>query len=129
MWLFQQVARFRLPPQVIVDAAVPESRHGGPALAEEHRQFLAVTSHVGFGLGNGIVLAIVHRAIGFRRPIALGVAYGVGLYTVSYAGVVPAVGVLPAPHRDNRGRQLALAAAHVAYGAAAGQVLLRLSRD
>jgi hypothetical protein len=48
------------------------------------------------------------------------VAVGEAVYAVSYAGWVPAFGALPAADRDRRPRQLAMATAHLVYGAVLG---------
>jgi len=124
MWLGRSMRRFAQPPELIIDSVLSSERDR-TALDREHRSALAWASHVGFGVGNGALLATLHRPIGVRRPMALGVAYGLGLYTASYIGVIPRFGILPFPHQDNRARQLALVAAHIGYGVGAGQVLSR----
>jgi hypothetical protein len=120
LWASQQVARFRQPPQAIVDSVAPIDDR-------EQRRALAMLSHIGFGLGNGVLLVLLHRTLGRPRTLPFALAYGLSLYTVSYAGVVPSLDILPPPHRDSAPRQLALIAAHVGYGAAAAQALSRLS--
>src|SRR3954454_23421440 len=127
MWLSQQVDQFRQPPQVIVDTVVAAVDADGRG--RDQRRVLAATSHVAFGVANGILFSVLHRMRGFRGATAFGLAYGIGLYTVSYAGLIPFVGILPVPNRDQRSRQVALVAAHLAYGATAGQVISRFRPD
>jgi len=72
MWLSQQVGQFRQPPQVIIDSVLPAAHCDG--LRGGQRRVLAVTSHVGFGIGNGMLFAILHRRQGFRSATAFGLA-------------------------------------------------------
>ena len=118
MLLGQRLARFRQPPQVIVDSTATTIASNEPSAGTvRQHQALALASHFAFGAGNGIVFAILRRRVGpARTSIAIGVSYGLAVYTVSYAGVLPAVGILPPPPRDDRARQAALIGAHVAFG-------------
>jgi hypothetical protein len=125
MWLGQRLAQFRQPPQVIVDsAAAAISSNDRSAGTVRQRRGLALASHFVFGAGTGIVFAILRRRVGpAQTSMAMGVSYGLAVYTMSYAGMLPAVGILPPPARDDRARQAALIGAHVAFGAALGRLV------
>jgi uncharacterized membrane protein YagU involved in acid resistance len=57
-----------------------------------------------------------------------GVAYGLGVWTASYLGLLPALGLL-APATEHPARRNALMiAAHVVWGASLGITAKRLSR-
>ena len=104
----------RQPPEAIV-------RQAGALTAREPRgrlaDALAAAAHVGFGAGTGAAYALLPRS---GRPVLRGVAVGAGVYAVSYAGWVPALGALPPADRDRRSRQAAMLVAHVVYGAVLG---------
>lgn len=104
----------RQPPEAIV-------RRTGQLVAVEPRgrlaAALAVAAHLGFGAGTGAAHALLPRS---RRPVARGAALATGVWAVSYAGWVPALGALPRADHDRASRQAVMLVAHVAYGAVLG---------
>jgi hypothetical protein len=104
----------RQPPEAIV-------RQAGALAAAEPRgrlaDALATVAHVAFGAGSGAAYALLPPT---RRPVARGVAVATGVWAVSYAGWVPALGALPRADRDRTPRQAVMLAAHVVYGAVLG---------
>jgi hypothetical protein len=75
-------------------AGIPTKRRGVGTVAATG------AAHLGFGLGGGALYgAIVHRSSVHR-----GVAFGIGVWAVSYAGWIPALRLMPPPHKDRRGR-------------------------
>jgi hypothetical protein len=78
---------------------------------------LAVVAHLGFGVGTGAAYALLPRS---TRPVLRGLAVGVAVYAVSYAGWVPALGALPRATRDRTTRQAVMVAAHLVYGGVLG---------
>jgi len=106
------------PPKRLVrglahNAGMPAKRRGvATALA-------TAAAHLGFGAGCGAVYGtVISRSSVFR-----GVAFGLGVWTISYAGWIPALDLLPPPHRDRPGRAWTISTAHVVYGAALGAAL------
>ena len=76
-------------------------------------------AHLGFGLGGGALYgAVVHRS-----SVPRGVAFGIGVWAVSYAGWIPALRLMPPPHKDLRGRAWTILSAHAVYGAVLGAAL------
>ena len=113
----------RQPPKLIIRTVLA----GGPKRAVPAEGALAMAAHVGYGASCGALFALFtrrHRS----AASALGVGYGLLLWFVSYAGWVPAAGVMASPERDDRGRQLTLIAGHVVYGGVLAAVLRRLRR-
>ena len=53
-------------------------------------------------------------------PAAKGVAWGLAVWAGSYAGWLPAAGILPPPHRRPMRRNVNIILAHVAWGALLG---------
>jgi hypothetical protein len=111
------------PPEKIVEHGLHRGLNVEAGEATENR--LAVLGHAAFGAGAGALYAILHSAVRRRPTIATGLAYGLGVWAVSYKGWVPALGIMPPPKRDRPGRPAAMIAAHVVYGATLG---VRLGR-
>lgn len=110
----------RQPPEAIV------RRAGSLAGAEPQGRtadLLACLAHVGFGAVTGAAHALLPPT---RRPVARAVLVSLGVYAVSYAGWVPAVGALPPPRQDRSDRQAVMAAAHAVYGAVLGALDARV---
>lgn len=106
------------PPRKAVDRLAP---------AEDRRTLdaLAVVSHAAYGAAAGAAFGAAPLPARVRP--AAGIAYGVLLWAVGYEGWMPALGVLPAAHRDQRGRVLTMIAAHAIYGGVLGALSRRSS--
>jgi len=89
-----------------------------PPVRELQARGLAL--HAAFGAVAGAVYGIVAPA---RARLATGLGYAAFLYSGSYFGYAPILGLHPAAHRDNRRRQLANAVAHVVYGATLAETM------
>jgi hypothetical protein len=120
------------PPRRIVDEAA--ERTPGPGPSEPARDLVATLLHVALGallaLGVLPVLALVRRllpAVPARGAVA-GALLGGAVYTSNYAGLAPALGILPPPTRDRPGRQVTMAIAHLVYGVAVGVLVNPLAR-
>jgi len=94
---------------------------GVPVRSASQRRALTAALHAGFGVGAGAL----YGALPKRPPAVL---YATGIYAVSYAGWVPALGAMPPPSRDDPRRQVATLVAHLVYGAVLGQVMNRWAR-
>ncbi|WP_101784011.1 DUF6789 family protein [Nonomuraea indica] len=108
------------PPKRIVRSLLPGSRHR----RKPGEGVLGTVAHFGFGIASGALFGALAR----RRRVPLGVAYGLAIWMVSYAGWVPKVATLPPIHRDRPGRPVVMAAGHVVYGAALACALNRWDR-
>jgi hypothetical protein len=108
----------RHPPELITAAALDAAdapREGGTQAA------LAALAHLGFGVLAGALFGPLDRRLRAPGgPVARGVAYGSLIWAVSYAGWVPALGILPPPGRDRPGRPATMLVAHWVYGAVLG---------
>jgi hypothetical protein len=106
------------PPKRVVRlmasrARLPAPRHGaGTTLA-------SAVAHLGFGAASGALYAAAVP----RSSIPRGVVFALGVWAASYAGWIPALGLLPPPNRDNPRRAWTMVTAHVVYGAILGRVL------
>jgi hypothetical protein len=127
------------PPERIAHRGLRDSGWG-PIGAEELDGPVGAALHVAFGamLGAAFAAAITPAVGAVRRrlpappsaavmlPIA-GVAFGSGVWLVSYWGWIPSLGILPSPDRDRPGRQVAMLVAHWVFGAALGLSLAGLA--
>jgi hypothetical protein len=94
--------RYPLPPREIVDRSVP-------AVDEKNARLKTLLAHFGFGGLAGALFAIMP----FRGG---GVFYGIGVWTLSYLGWIPAARILAPAHRHPLRRNLLMMAAHVIWG-------------
>lgn len=95
--------RYPLPPREIVDHSIPDSD-------ERNARSRTLLAHFGFGGLTGALFALL-------PPMReLGIAYGLGVWAMSYLGWIPAARILaPAYHHPLR-RNLLMIAAHVVWG-------------
>jgi hypothetical protein len=106
----------RMPPREITEAALDAV--GADDLPEAEVEAASVATHFGFGASMGALLGFVRPRP--RRPVAEGIAFGTLVWLASYAGWVPALGILPPPTRDRPGRPTSMVLAHWIYGAVLG---------
>lgn len=94
-------------------------------LPEEAVFPFSVAGHVAYGSMMGGLYGLWR---GERSGGAMsGVAFGLGVWAVSYGGWVPMAGLLRPPHREEPNRELRLILAHLTYGAALGLAYGRAS--
>lgn len=105
----------RMPPARIADAGLDAA--GAEEAPAPVRRATTAALHLGFGAAAGALYAWGSARLGRRGPLA-GAAFGTAVWAASYAGWVPALGILPPPHRDRPGRPASMILAHWVYGAA-----------
>ena len=114
----------KMPPRKIVDSLL--GRATGRRPSRKTSRLLAAAAHLGFGAAAGAGYGLLARE---RRPLAAaaarGALYGTAVWLVSYAGWIPALGIMPPPDRDWPGRQATMLAAHLVYGATLGSLVRR----
>jgi hypothetical protein len=112
----------RQPPEEIADAVLDAA--GAPGHSEETEDALAVALHFTFGIGMGALFGVLHRRLRLPIPAFLhGLLFGCLLWTVSYKGWVPGLGIMPPPEHDRPSRQLTTVLAHWVYGAILGAIM------
>jgi hypothetical protein len=109
------------PPETITATLLDR---GGVHRSAKEQDTLAVGLHIAFGAGAGAVFGPISRRVPIA-PIPLGIAYGTGIWAVSYMGWIPWAGLMPAAQHDRRDRQAVMLAGHVVYGAALGALMRR----
>lgn len=94
--------------------------------AHPSRQTQNVTawlSHFAFGMGMGALYALFPRQeqrAHYKQSAARGALFGMGVWTTSYVGWAPALGLMPRPSEDRPGRPTTMIVAHLVYGAVLG---------
>jgi hypothetical protein len=117
--------RYRLEPQIVTEKTA--RRLGlGKHLDRRQRQALAAGAHLGFGAAAGAVFGPLAQRVPLV-PVLSGVLYGLAVWAGSYAGWVPALGLLNPPDKRPKGRNAMMVAAHVVWGASLG-LLVQLAR-
>lgn len=109
----------RAPPATITEHALDGV--GAREVPERAVDALAAGAHLAFGAAAGALFRLVRRGPRGRRLAFLeGAAYGAAIWVVSYAGWIPALGILPMPQRDRPGRPAAMFLAHLVFGGTLG---------
>ena len=103
------------PPQEITRRGL---RKVGVPVSHDDAGRVAWPAHLAYGAVMGALFATGTRALPSTPPIVAGAAFGFGVWFASYVGMLPALGLMPAPTNDSRGRQATMVAAHFVYGAA-----------
>ena len=110
--------RYPLPPRRITMRAADKA--GVKAhLDEPERLGLTMAAHFGYGTGIGALFGLIAP----RRPAeaaAAGAGFGLLVWTVSYLGLMPALGLHPSATKEPAGRNGLMIAAHLVWGATAG---------
>ena len=113
--------QYPLPPRRITMRAagkVGVRQH----LDETDRTAATLVAHFGYGAAIGAVLGAVAPR-GTVNAAAAGAGYGLLVWTVSYLGLMPALGLHPLATRDTARRNLLMIVAHLVWGATAGAVV------
>lgn len=74
-----------------------------------------MSAHAGFGALSGILYGQIQPHLP-DAPVPMGLFYGGAVWAVNYLGIMPALGLYPAPERDTRERTAVMIAAHAVYG-------------
>jgi hypothetical protein len=107
----------RQPPTVVTQTALREVGVQRPAAKAS---VLAPFAHLAFGGAAGALYGLIRARIRSIPGLVLGPAFGLGVWTISYGGWIPAAGILPAPQEDQPGRPIVMIAAHLVYGGVLG---------
>lgn len=114
--------RYPMPPRELVQQTLPDQAQR--SLSEVGRRDLTLAAHFGYGAFTGALLALAPRP-----PTALaGAGYGVLVWTVSYLGWIPALRILRPATRHPTGRNAAMIAVHLLWGAVTAVSLRELDQ-
>ena len=103
-----------LPPRQIVRRLARKTQ-AERFLDRDEEVALTWASHFGYGAATGALWGVLAR----RTPLDSvpgGVAFGLGVWAVSYLGWLPVAGLMPPVERQSSGRNALMIAAHVIFG-------------
>ena len=110
--------RHPLPPRKITMRA---ARRAGLArhLDEPQRFGLTIAAHFGYGTGCGALYAPLARRV--KGPAVLkGMGYGLAVWSVSYLGLLPVLGLMRPATQHAPQRNALMIAAHLVWGGTLG---------
>ncbi len=111
--------RHALPPRHVMLRASHKAGLGRHVAGGARRTGVTLVAHFAYGGAAGSVFGPLARLTGLS-PILVGLGYGLGVWCVSYLGLLPAAALFP-PATDVSARRNALMiAAHLVWGAALG---------
>ena len=108
------------PPKEITKRAAQESGVNPHAVPRPTFNLSWIAAHFGYGVGCGAVYTVI-RGILPGGAVTSGTIYGLVVWAASYLGVMPALGLYPAPEDDSNSRAATMIAAHVVFGATLGK--------
>ncbi|MBA2364462.1 MAG: hypothetical protein H0V86_13120 [Chloroflexia bacterium] len=107
------------PPELVAAAVLRAGNRSD--VQKEKQHVLAVVGHFAFGIGGGALFGVLHRRLRLPiSPVVHGALYATGIWSVSYFGWVPALGIMPSAEDDRPGRPLLMVTAHWIFGAVLG---------
>jgi uncharacterized membrane protein YagU involved in acid resistance len=113
--------RYALPPmEVVARASHAVGLHRSASLAEHKR--LATALHYGFGAACGAIYAGLAAPFRLTGPLT-GLLFGMVVWTVSYLGWLPALGLFRSPGDQEQRRNLMMVVAHLVWGATLGAIV------
>lgn len=111
----------RQAPKQITDRVLQRVGLADDVRSDSARDALAAGNHLAFGAVGGVGFALLAPRLPAAVPaVAAGMAYGLSIWTVSYAGWAPALRLVPPPDEDEPGRPILMLGAHLIYGAVLG---------
>ena len=105
----------RNPPPRQITARVEERAGVRERLPRTAFTVSWLLAHVGYGAVSGAMYSSLRPIILAPSSVA-GVIYGLVVWSVSYLGLMPSLGLYPAPAQDTRSRTAIMIVAHVVYG-------------
>ena len=114
----------KLPPKKLTQRMLGAF---GVNLDRTSTDVLATVAHFAFGATAGAMFSLGWRprhAHRFAAPL-VGSTFGTLIWLGSYAGWIPALGLMPAPHHDRPGRPTSMVLAHIVFGGVLGTLVDR----
>jgi hypothetical protein len=119
--------RYRLEPRIVTEKTT--RRLGlGQRLRKPQRQALAGVAQFAFGAAAGAVFGPLAARLPLHPAIG-GLLYGLAVWAGSYAGWIPALGIMRPPDARPEGRNWMMVIAHVVWGTVLGQFVRRQNQD
>jgi hypothetical protein len=110
-----------LPPREVVEGLAVKAGVSRQ-LSERDVRRLAWAAHFGYGTTMGVIFGPLAPS-DLRKGVVAGMLFGLGVWTASYLGWLPATGVRHSPRWDMPARTAIIVSSHLVWGAAAGAVM------
>ena len=110
----------KLPPEKILERTLDKLHIRRSESAEDTT---ATVSHFGYGMVAGALFSsVIKGRLFLKHPVTEGILFGGLVWAGSYFGWVPALGAMPPPSRDRRGRTVSMVSAHAVFSAVLGWI-------
>jgi hypothetical protein len=113
-------ARWMAPPEQIT-SKVAERVGFNPNEDSTEFELGWIAAHFGYGAGCGAVYSLVWTLIP-GSIVTKGLIFGELVWSVSYLGYIPAMGLYPWPKDDSKSRMAVMIAAHAVFGVATARI-------
>lgn len=110
--------QYPLPPRQITEH-LAEAVHIEDNLNEEEELAATVAAHFAYGAACGAAYSLVEDYLP-GPPAVRGITFGLGVWTASYLGLLPATGLLSSARCHPARRNALMLAAHVVWGGVTG---------
>ena len=118
--------RYSLPPKQITERF---SKKGlGKDLPEPIKSGVVVASHFAYGTGAGAIYAALASKIKIS-PFIKGTIFGLIVWTISYVGLLPVLGVMSPATKHPAERNILMIAAHIIWGVVLALLVDRLDQN
>jgi uncharacterized membrane protein YagU involved in acid resistance len=97
-------------------------------LSRDQKAGLVAVSHFAYGGAAGAVYSRIAATDSVQSAVATGAVYGLAVWSGSYCGWLPAVGLYPPPTEDTAERTVLMIGAHLVWGSATGLLVHWLRR-
>ena len=113
--------QYPLPPRHIAIAAAEKTGVGAPR-TEENRKKLTLAAHYGYGTALGGVYGLLAPRTAWA-PVVGGVPFALAVWSGSYLGLLPALGLYPSATHESAPRNGLMIAAHLVWAGAIATVV------
>jgi hypothetical protein len=119
---------FRTPPPKQITAAAHLKARVAPPKDWSTFQASWLGAHILYGVGCGVIFALTRLGLPALPGKPTGLGFGLGVWGVSYLGLMPMLQLYPWPGKDTPGRVATMIAAHVVFGVSLAEIHDRLRR-
>jgi putative membrane protein len=109
---------YNLPPEEITDE-LAERAGMKEHMDKPERVTTALIAHVGYGTAMGTIYPLFAKSVSFPAMLK-GTVFGLGVWAVSYLGLLPVLEMRTTVHHEPLQRNLLLIGAHIIWGATLG---------
>lgn len=113
-----QQERYPLPPSELTQLATDQIGVTDELNQQQHKA-LTLVNHFAYGAVAGAIYAPIAASISMPA-VARGMLFGLGVWTISYLGWLPALGILRSATEHPARRSLLMIVAHLVWGSVLG---------